>query len=311
MVTNVLIIFLLIAILLCLIDMYSIDYFVKLFRFKNNLDKKHVHLGGYKDKVTDILEKELSVKIKKYPDCKVYLYSPNYEYDKLPLIMFIHGGGWVGGSAKKIENFGKLMASYGYVVANVEYSLAPEYPYPTSTHQLIEVLDYFYENSNEFKIDKNNIFVGGTSAGAHLSSQLGALVSNKKYQEEMKIETSSKIKGLLLINGVYELETSLDSRFPFMDYFLRAYITPNKWEEASSINYVTKNYPKVFITVGDKDPLVGQSLKLIDKFKEQNVFYVQKTFKKAKLHHDFIYLLDKKKSKETFDMMMKFIKEQI
>jgi len=258
----------------------------------------------------DIKTKNITIKVNKYPACNIYFYMPSYEFEELPLIMFIHGGGWIGGSAKKIEDFCKLMASYGYVVANVDYSLAPEYPYPTSTHQLIAILNHIWENSKDYKIDKNNIFVGGTSAGAHLASQLGALVSNKKYCDEMKIETNTKIKGLLLINGVYELETALDSRFPFMDYFLRAYISPKKWEEASSINYVTKSYPKVFITVGDKDPLLNQSLNFIEKLKEKEVFYQQKTFKKARLHHDFIYLLNNKKAKETFDLMMKFIKEQ-
>lgn len=307
---NVIIIVLLIVIFCSLLDMYSIKPFVKMFRLKNFLDKEHVRLGDFSNKVKDISTREEIIKIKKYPDCKVYFYSPSYEFDKLPLIMFIHGGGWVGGSAKKIEAFCKLMASYGYVVANVDYSLAPEHRYPVSTHQLMSVLNHIYENSNEYKIDKHKIFVGGTSAGAHLASQIGALVSNKEYAEEMKLEVSvPKITGLLLINGVYEFETVLDCKFPMMRHFLRAYISPKKWEEASSLNYITKAYPSVFITVGDKDPLEGQSLKLIDKLKEKEVDYQRKFFKDANLFHDFIYLLDNEHSKKTFERMMKYIKD--
>jgi len=308
---NVVIVVLLIVIFISLIDMYSIKPFVKIFRFKNTLDNKHVKLREFNDKILDIEEEEIVIKMTKYPDCKVFINRPKGINKKLPLIMFIHGGGWIGGSPKKISDFCKLMASYGYVVANVDYSLAPEHPYPTSTYQLINVLNHIYEISDKYMIDKNNIFIGGTSAGAHLASQMGCLITNKKYAEEMKVDVlPTKISGLLLINGVYDFETVIDSKFPFMGHFLRAYISPKKWEEASSVNYVSRNYPSVFITVGDKDPLEEQSIKLIDKLKEYDIDYQSKLFKKAKLYHDFIYLLDREDAKKTFEAMMKFIKER-
>ena len=291
------------------------EIFVKGFRFFNNLDFKHVDLGPYKDNVKNISESEvLSLNVKNCPDVKITFYFPNYEYEKLPVIMFIHGGGWIGGSSKKISLFAKLLASNGYIVASVDYSLAPEYPYPVSTIQLVEVLNYIYNNAFKYKIDKDKIFIGGTSAGAHLSSQLGCLVTNKKYALKLGVKLDvSKILGLILINGVYNFDTVGDSHFPGIKRFLWAYTGEKNFlgykrlNELSTMKYMTKDYPSVFVTAGIKDPLRYQSYELVEVLKEKNINYIDEF--DVKLNHDFIYELDKKDSRKAYEEIIKFLND--
>ena len=141
-----------------------------------------------------------------------------------------------------------------------------------------DLLNYIYKNRDMYYIDKDKIFVGGTSAGAHLSSQLGCLSSNKDYRELLGIKKSlPKVCGLLLINGVYNFETVGDCHFPGMSSFIWSYVGDKDYlsyeriNELSTINYVDNNYPNVFITVGDRDPLRTQSYEFVDILKKNNI----------------------------------------
>lgn len=294
--------------------LFSVSFypFVKGFRFLNK--RVSVDLGGLDNRLSLVKEKKVKVKVKDLPDVEILVSYPKNKDKKLPVVMFVHGGGWIGGSAKKVNSYAKLIASYGIVVANVEYSLAPEYQYPTSTIQLVEVLNYIYKNRDLYGIDKNKIFVGGTSAGAHLSSQLGCLSSNKEYRYLLNIKSVPKINGLLLINGVYNFDTVGECHFPGMSSFIWSYVGDKDYlsyeriGELSTINYITNNYPKVFITAGDKDPLRTQSYELVDVLKKNDVRYVDRFFNDKHLNHDYVYLLDKDESKKTLEEMIRFIK---
>jgi acetyl esterase/lipase len=167
-----------------------------------------------------------------------------------------------------------------------------------------------------YYIDKDKIFIGGTSAGAHLSSQIGGLSSNKEYRELLGIKkTLPKVCGLLLINGVYNFETVNECHFPGMSSFIWSYVGDKDYlsyeriNELSTINYVNNNYPKVFITAGDKDPLRTQSYELVDVLKKNKISYVDRFFEDKNLNHDYVYLLNKDESKKTLEEIIKFIKE--
>ena len=307
----------LIFILIVFIYIYetNINLFTRGFRFINSHDTNKVNLGRYEKSIlnTEIID-DVLVKVKYLPDASIRFYSLKDNKKDLPVVMFIHGGGWVGGSAEKIEPFCKLIASNGYVVASVNYSLAPEYPYPTSTIQLVECLNYIYNNSKKYKIDKERFFIGGTSAGAHLSSQLGCLVSSKKYQEEVGVSVDvPKISGLLLINGVYNFDTVGDSKFPGIKHFVWAYmdeknnIDKDKLDEVSTIKHINKKFPPSFITAGDKDPLKSQSLELIEILKKNDIDYKDVFFENSNLYHDFIYRLNNEKAAITYEELIKFL----
>ena len=309
--------FILIFILIILLYIYetNINLFTKGFRFLNDHDTNKVNLGRYEKSIINVdMIDMVSVNVKDLPDAKIRFYSIKDNKKDLPVVMFIHGGGWVGGSAEKIEPFCKLIASNGYVVASISYSLAPEYPYPASTIQLVSCLNYIYNNSKKYNIDRDRFFIGGTSAGAHLSSQLGCLISSKKYQEDLGVKVDiPKVSGLLLINGVYNFDTVGDCKFPCMKHFIWAYmdeknnIDKDKLNEVSTINHINKKFPPVFITAGDKDPLKSQSLELIEVLKKNDIYYKDIFFENSNLFHDFIYRLNIEKAAITYEELIKFL----
>lgn len=97
-------------------------------------------------------------------------------------LVFFHGGGWVGGTTYVVENFCKLIAERANcVVFNVDYSLAPEKPYPNGLDDNFCAVKHIYDNAEKYGIDKTKISVAGDSAGGNYA----AVVSLKARDEEI------------------------------------------------------------------------------------------------------------------------------
>lgn len=99
-------------------------------------------------------------------------------------LVFFHGGGWIGGTTYVVENFCKLIAEKANcVVFNVDYSLAPEKPYPNGLNDNYCAVRYIYDNAEKYSIDKTKITVAGDSAGGNYA----AAVSLKARDEEVSM----------------------------------------------------------------------------------------------------------------------------
>lgn len=310
-------------VLIILINQVTVSPFIWTFRSLSNMVSEQGNIGPYDNQISNIKESnKINVAVNVYEDAEITFYHPKIEKDDLPVIIYIHGGGWSSGNAKSVSSFAKLLASNGYIVANVDYALAPENPYPSSTIQLVEVLNYIYENAKEYNIDKKNIFIGGNSAGAHLSSQLGAILSDSQYAKTVGVDIkvpNDSIKGLLLFNGVYNFDNAEDCNFPFYKKFAWSYTgkknykTHSKIDEISTVKHINENYPPTFITVGDKDPLESQSLEFAKILKEKGIdntalFW---TGTNVGLNHDYIYELDTKEAQKSYEMVIDFLNEHI
>jgi acetyl esterase len=90
---------------------------------------------------------------------------------KRPAFVFFHGGGWIGGSVYTVENFCRLLAELAdAVVFNVDYSLAPEKPYPNGLKDNYHAVKHIYDNAEAYGIDSDKICVGGDSAGGNYAA---------------------------------------------------------------------------------------------------------------------------------------------
>ncbi len=100
--------------------------------------------------------------------------------DPKPCLIFIHGGGWIGGTVYCVENSCKLICELAdAVVFNVDYDLSPEVKFPVAANECYDVVKHVYEHADEYGIDKNRITVAGDSAGGNLS----AVISLKDRDE--------------------------------------------------------------------------------------------------------------------------------
>lgn len=114
-------------------------------------------------------------------NCRVYKKEGLKE--NLPCIVYIHGGAFIGGSLDVSENPCKLIAEgINGSVISVDYSLAPEKPYPLGLNDCRKVVEYIEENNFLYGIDKNKIGIVGESAGANLVTIVANENSNIKFQ---------------------------------------------------------------------------------------------------------------------------------
>ena len=145
-------------------------------------------------------------------NCRVYKREGLKE--NLPCIVYIHGGAFIGGSLDVSENPCKLIAEgINGVVISVDYSLAPENPYPLGLNDCRKVVEYIEENNFLYGIDKNKIGIVGESAGANLATIVANENSNIKFQ------------GL-----VYPVVTFIEKN-PFFNWNIDLYENPYKEEK--------------------------------------------------------------------------------
>lgn len=106
-------------------------------------------------------------------DLKMDLYRP--EEPSGAAVLFIHGGGWTAGSkngGSGSEMWPELLGR-GYLVASIDYRLAPEHPFPAQMEDVTCAVLYLKRNAAELGIDPERIGAYGGSAGGHLASLLG------------------------------------------------------------------------------------------------------------------------------------------
>jgi acetyl esterase/lipase len=90
---------------------------------------------------------------------------------KMPVLVYIHGGGWRGGSRKTGANF--PFAVRGYFCASIEYRLSGEATWPAQVHDCKAALRWLRANAEKYHLDTDRIGVWGHSAGGHLAALIG------------------------------------------------------------------------------------------------------------------------------------------
>lgn len=120
-----------------------------------------------------------------YGSVDLRIVRPLGNNEKLPLILYIHGGGWVLGNKETHDMLiRKLAISSNSVVIFPEYTLSPEAKFPTAINQCYAALKYIYENSQEFNINPKKIVIAGDSVGANMA--IGVALKSK-YDNGPKI----------------------------------------------------------------------------------------------------------------------------
>lgn len=97
-------------------------------------------------------------------------YSPE-GHKRRPVILFLHGGGWVGFSTRTHDGLCRdLCSATGAIVISVEYRLAPEHPFPAGIEDCLTALDWVAEHIHTIHGDPGKVLVCGDSAGGNLAA---------------------------------------------------------------------------------------------------------------------------------------------
>lgn len=216
---------------------------------------------------------------------KLDLYMPDAKASKsMPLAVFVHGGGWVQGSKKGGLWLGTVkdeLNKRGYVVASVDYRLAPQYKWPLFMNDVKCSIRFLRANAKEYHIDPKHVGVWGTSAGGHLVAMLGTTDKKDKLEGEHYPRESSAVQAVVDMFGpsdmpmlVSESQHVQRANIVFGVELQEKGMTNDViLKQASPIEHVSKKTAPTLIIHGDHDELVhvNQAEVFFDKLKATGV----------------------------------------
>lgn len=178
---------------------------------------------------------------------------------KAPAIVWIHGGGWSGGS--RDGGVGNLIqwARRGYVAASIEYRLSGEAKFPAQIEDCKCAIRFLRANAEKYGIDPDRVGVAGHSAGGHLAALLGTSGDLKELEGTGGSPAfSSKVQAVCTLSGPADFVGWGKSVHPAVRGLLGARVedVPAMAALASPVTHVKKTDPPFLIIHGDQDDVV-------------------------------------------------------
>lgn len=131
--------------------------------------------AGFARIARTVTEQRVPVPTAGAPTAHLDIDTPEGGRGPRPVILWVHGGGFISSSSATVRDYAILLAHAGYTVASLDYSLAPGSRYPVPVRQGNAALRYLHEHAGRFGGEPGRIVLGGDSAGAQIASQLAAV----------------------------------------------------------------------------------------------------------------------------------------
>ena len=236
------------------------------------------------------VEKDIAYVADGDPAQKLDLYLPAQASEKpLPLIVWIHGGGWQAGS--KSGNPAAGFVARGYAAASVEYRFSQKARFPAQIQDCQAAIRWLRVNSQKYNFDPEHIGVWGGSAGGHLVALLGTAGGKKAFtpiggneDQSDRVQAVCDLYGPANFNtviqqanddkavkNIFKFNTPSDPYSSLVGVSLGS--DPAKTDAVSPIHFVSKDNPPILILHGTKDALVpyAQSVEFEAALKAQGV----------------------------------------
>lgn len=225
----------------------------------------------------------------KYPDyCRLdVLFDESrkgrFVKDKYPVLLNIHGGGWLAGDKSYRRGYSMMFAHEGFLVVNINYCFVPKFKFPVLVQNVSAALKWIYENKDKYDLDLENVSVCGDSAGGHLSAMALVCQQNKEVREKLGVEEpkvriskaifhssvlffDKSIFYLPVVNGMIRSLTGIKNKKDYSKYEYADVISP--------VKYMDKNYPEIMIVTGRTDYFTKyQNMDLVKKLESEGAKY--------------------------------------
>lgn len=223
------------------------------------------------------------------------VYRPQSEEIKLPVIVSVHGGGWVYGDKKLYSHYCMSLAKRGFVVVNFTYRLSPESKFPCHLEDTAKVFDWVLKNGTQFGMDLDNVFAVGDSAGGHILSLFSSLCTNPEFAEKFDFKAPENFvpRAIALNCAVLDMEAIKTTAGSSTMTLMKDVLPKGKMEEyvklANPIAYVNEKFPPCMIMTCNEDFLREQPDTFMEKLNDCNVPYEYKFYgdEANKLGHVF------------------------
>jgi len=229
-------------------------------------------------------------------DIGVRVYRPSEATGTKPLLLWIHGGGFIIGKAAQDDPVACTYARMlDCVVVSVEYRLAPEFPFPTPLEDCYSALKWSFENAAEMGIDTARIAIAGLSAGGGLAAGLAQLARDRN-----EVPIIFQLLGYPMLDdrNIVQIEdpeqekllwTSAKNLFGWRAFLGQepgtdstpAYAAPGRTEDLSGL-------PPTYIYVGDIDLFLAEDMSYAQRLIEAGVPTELHIYKDACHGFDFI-----------------------
>ncbi len=193
------------------------------------------------------------------------LYLPKDNDKPLPVVVWIHGGGWRAGDKERCPAL--PLAGKGFAVASINYRLTDVACFPAQIHDCKGAIRWLRAHAKEYKLDPERIGVWGSSAGGHLVALLGTSGGVKELEGDVGGNTgfSSRVQAVCDLCGPATFreedlpEGADEGNVPqALTKLLGGPLEENrdKARAASPVTHITKDDPPFLIVHGDADPVV-------------------------------------------------------
>ena len=203
------------------------------------------------------------------------VYRPRGEKDLLPVIVSVHGGGWVYGDKSRYQYYCMSLARQGFAVVNYSYRLAPRHKFPAPVEDTCMVFQWLSEHSREYGFDCGNVFAVGDSAGAHILAMYCCACTDPDYARQLSLQTCTGLlpKAVALNCGVYRINTRNQQELTtrLMEDYLPEKGTPEELSLMDLLTHLTPAFPPAFVMTALGDFLAYQAKPLADRLKDLGV----------------------------------------
>lgn len=209
------------------------------------------------------------------------IYRPRRDVGPLPVVLYIHGGGFQLLSKDTHWMMGLMFARAGYLVVNISYRLAPQHPFPAALMDCVDALAWVAEHAAEYGGDPEQLVVAGESAGANLACSLAVATCYPRQESYAQRAFALGLVPRALVLGCGILQVSDPARFArnrklprWVQVLVRdiseAY-TPRGGPESELADPLLvlekaeppqREFPAVFAFVGTRDPILDDTRRL-------------------------------------------------
>ena len=234
-----------------------------------------------------------------------------------PVLVYLHGGGWVCGSPKTHQKLGYRFAEAGYLVFNVDYRLAPEHPFPTPFEDCLAAVRFAHREAARFGGDPGRLAIGGDSAGGNLSAAVAAALAGDP----------ARPKAALLIYGVFDFGMFGDASLApagdpkaveigrhMVEMMVGAYLGRTRGEALLrdprvSPLFAAAELPPSHVVVGSADPLATQAEALVKALAASGVPH--ESFVDPGMPHGYVQMEFLPAARPAIDRMVAFLRRHV
>lgn len=201
------------------------------------------------------------------------IYVPENAGVSLPVMIDIHGGGWMYGTKEINKCYCHRLAAQGFVVVSINYRLAGTVLFKEQIKDIFTAFKWISENMGSYPADMNNVFLTGDSAGGHFACVCTALTKSEDLRKDFGIEENP-----LEFNAVGATSPVVDLLSPniILNVNLRMLLGSNLkksplYKYMKYDNIAVADMPPFYILTSSGDFVHSQSYKLKKVLDELNV----------------------------------------